>query len=183
MKAWYIVIIGLAMLFTGCEEMENMFDEFGVSMNTEYYQVEVIIPPAPSGIEITIYSLMETNLDQMLESKGYRDATVNSIRVLDADIEVAEDSKIRNLNPVETIVTRMLTEFLPEVTVATYKNTVTDAVSAPMETEDTDVSAYMEDEEYILSTSGMLRETTTDTLRLRGRIRYRLGLTVRTVNE
>jgi hypothetical protein len=178
-RFFVLMVIGWA-FFTSCEELEGLLDEFGATVETDYYEVDLVIPPAPSGIEVSVHNLIQSDLDDVLAQKGFPGATINTIKVLDASLLVTENSPIDNLDAIETVRNGISTEALPEAIIASCKNTTPGAVELPMDTPDTDLSDYMVNDEYTLTTYGMLKENTTDTLCIRGKIRYQLSLTVNT---
>jgi len=175
-----ILLLGIvAMIFlTSCEELNNVLDEFGVTINTEYYEVEIIIPPAPAGTEVTVQQAMQNDIEQTIVSEGYGEATVKSIKVNDALIRVQENSQVLTLNSIESIITGISTYNLTEVTLLMCTNNLHDAVSLPMEPSGIDVSGYMQDNEYFLSIQGRLKETLTNTLRIQFLIKYQISLDV-----
>jgi hypothetical protein len=140
----------------------------------------MIIPPAPAGIEVSVHNLIQSDLDEVLTEKGFSGATINTIKVLDAALEVTETSPIENLDAVESVRNAISTEILPEEIIASCKNNTPGAAELPMDTPDVDLSDYMARDEYTLTTYGMLKETTTDTLCIKGKIRYQLSLIVST---
>jgi hypothetical protein len=182
MKTKGILFIGILilMLFTSCEEFENMFDQFGVTVNTDYYEVDMVIPPAPAGLEVNLQQIMQNDIEETIADQGYGEVTVKSIKVVDASIEVMEDSRIPNLNAIGSVITKISTSSLPEVTLISLVNETPDATLLPMESDDLEVSSYMQEETYNLSVYGSLVEATTDTLHVKGRIKYRIDLDVQT---
>jgi hypothetical protein len=179
-KGILLMIILFTTLFISCEEIENMFDKFGVTVNTDYYNVDITIPPAPAGIKVNFQQIMQNDIDRTLENQGYGEATVKSIIVVDASLEVMEDSNVPTLNSVESVITKISTETLPEATLISCINNTPDATLLPMESENLEVSNYMQGPSYILTVYGTLKETTTDTLHIIGRIKYQLDLDVQT---
>lgn len=178
-------ILGLAaiiagLLTTSCEELENMFDEFGVKVNSEYYTVELAIPPAPAGMQVYVHTLMQSDLDQIIEEYGDATATLQKVEVTEAYIEVMDRSKVKDLNAVKSVTTTLSTENLTEVTIASVINDAREAIMLPMEIHETDITDYVDTEEYILTNYGELQETLTDTLWVRGKMRYQLTLNVTT---
>jgi hypothetical protein len=181
MKTKGILLIGIFLmaLFTSCEELETMFDEFGITVNSDVYEIDIVIPPAPAGTAVNFKQIMQNDIDQTLENQGYGDATVKSIKVINASIEVMEDSQVTNLNSVESVITKISTETLPETTLMTCINNTPDAILLPMEPENLEVSNYMQEPEYNLIVYGTLREATTDTLHITGKIQYQIDLNVK----
>ena len=183
-KGILIVMAGAALLFgTACEEMGDMFSDYGVKTTSDYYSIELAIPPAPAGVQVYVHTLMQSDIESMLSAYSESEVTVNKIEVLDAFIEVMEESNIPNLNAVESITTSISTSMLEEQIIASCTNTLSDADRLPMEVEPVDIAGYMGASEYYLTNYGMLREATTDTLWIRGQIRYQLSLTVKNVEN
>jgi hypothetical protein len=182
MKTMGILLMGIVamILFTSCEELTNMLDEFGMTVNTEYYEVDLLIPPAPAGTEMTVQHVMENDIEQTLQSEGYGNATIKGIKVIDASIKVQENSQVSTLNAIESVISNISTNNLPAVTLLTCTNNQPDASSLPMESDAADVSNFMQNSEYNLATLGRLKETLSDTLRIQILIKYQITFDVHT---
>jgi hypothetical protein len=180
MRAIWIltVMTGMILLSTGCEEMNSMLDQFGVRINSDYYEFELAIPPAPAGIGINMDILMQSDIDKILADYGDASASVEKVVVSEAYIEVMDKSPVRNLNAVGSITTKLSTDELAEITIGTIYYKTADAEQLPMEIADADITNYVETAEYRLINYGVLRETTSDTLWLRARLKYELHLNV-----
>ena len=179
------IIIGilLAAVLCSCEdfEIDGLFEDFGLGFNTAYYEVEFDIPPAPAGLEISVVTPMQFDLEGELAANGYENVTVNSIQILDASLEVNEGSNVPNLNALDHINASVSTSVLPQEAIASVENTAPDQTVLPMETTDTDLTDYLSSEEYNLATTGMLKENLTDTLKMKVLVRYRVSLHVSTL--
>jgi hypothetical protein len=182
MKTKGIFTVGLlaGTFLTSCDELNSMLDEFGLTINTHYYEVEMIIPPSPAGLDITMQQIMENDIQQTLQDQGYGNATVKSIKVADASLQVMEDSNVPNLNAIESISANISTDNVPEVTFLSCVNTVPDATVLPFESDNTELSSYLEDPQYILTVHGILKEDITDTLHIKGLVKYQIALDVQT---
>ena len=175
-----VIAIGL---FTSCEELDGLLEDIGVTLTTDYYEMEFIIPPAPAGIPVEMMTTMEANLDEVITSNGYNNATVNSVEVEDAIMGVTEKSNVSNLNAIDTLSISVSTDQLSETAIAHCKNTIIDAETLSLETRSVNVNSYIESEQYNLITYGMLKESLTDTLWLTARIRYKVKLTIPRIGD
>lgn len=176
------IILGLLIvgILSSCEEFDfdGLLDNIGVGFSTSYYDFDLAIPPVPEGVELSVQTLMHFDLEEELALNGYDNVTVNSIQISYASFEVMESSNIRNLNPVDFISFAVSTDNVAEETIASVNNTTVDAVFLPLQTTDSDLTDYLSDTEYTLITSGSFKESTTDTLWVKAKIRYRVSLGV-----
>jgi hypothetical protein len=181
MKTMGILLMGIlaVMLLTSCEQVSSLFDDFGVTTYTDYYVVDVIIPPAESGSELSVQHPVQNDIEQVITEQGYGEATVTSITVDDAYMIVVEDSRIPTMNSIQSVNTLISTESLPEATMLTCTNNQADATELPMEDSGLNVSSYMQGPEYILTIKGNLKETTTDILHIQGLVKYKVELEVK----
>jgi hypothetical protein len=175
-----IIALGIS---TSCEEIDGLFEDIGVTITSDFYEMEFAIPPAPSGIPVILQITMETDIKEIAAAKGYPDATINYVRVQDAIMEVSEKSNVPNLNAIDTLGISISNNLLNEKNIAYVKNNLPDAGSLPMETPNIDISDYLESVTYNLTNYTMLKETPADTLWVKGKIRYKIRLTIANISE
>ncbi len=175
-----IIALGIS---TSCEEIDGLFEDVGVTITSDFYEMEFAIPSAPAGIPVILQTTMETDIKEIAAAKGYPDATINYVKVHEAIMEVTEKSNVPNLNAIDTIGISISNNLLSEKTIAYVKNNVPDAGSLPMETPDVDISDYLESVTYNLANYAMLKETLADTLWVKGRIRYTIRLAIANISE
>jgi hypothetical protein len=173
-----ILGILVVILFAGCETFDGFLEDFGVTVTTDYIEVEIMVPPAPAGFPIVISSDVQSDLESLLADKGYTNATVQNLKLADVILEVDETSPVGNFNSIDTLSTSIETTELPQKNVANCKNEQADADILNMNTSNADLLNYVKNNSYSLHTSGMLKEHLTDTLRMKGKINFRVTVLV-----
>ena len=176
----FILGILIAWFLSSCEKIniDGLMEDFGLDFSTDYYEIPLIIVPAPAGFQVSFSTPMQSDMDNLLAARGYSNATITSIQMADASMTIDEKSNITNFNAVELITTSISTPVLPEEMIASFENTLEDAENVTMETPGTELADYLTNDEYILVTTGKLKEDLTDTLRIKGKIRYRISFNI-----
>ena len=179
------IITGIAIIgmFSSCEDVGGLFEDFGLTLTSDYYESEFAIPPVQAGTAFSTETIFREDLDSLLAKHGYENVTVNSVKVLNALILVSEKSRVANLNAIDTVSISASTDQLEERTVAYQKNTEIDATSLFMLMPEADVTPYIESEACNLTYFGGLKENIEDTLWVTAKIQYEIKFTVKTLND
>lgn len=155
---------------------ESLMDQFGVPVDSGYYEFEMIIPPTGAGEELLIENELPGEVDEILTENNQSGATVKSVVVKEASVRINENSRVSNFNAIESFYITLLTGGVSSDTIASVLNNSEDAVELPMETGEINVAEFLESDEYSLFIHGALAEEIADTLLVTGRVRYEIVL-------
>lgn len=179
------IIAGIAIigLFSSCEEIDGLFEDFALTITSDYYETEIAIPPVEAGTAFSTETVFREDLENLLAEHGYGNATINSVNILDAMIEVSGKSRIETLNAIDTVSISASTAQLIERTIACQKNNQVNATFLSLDISDSDVTSYIESEACNLTYFTGLKENIDDTLWVSAKIQYEINFTVETLEE
>lgn len=168
-----IVLLG-ATLLTSCEDLLN---ELGIIVESDYYETEIIIPPTSDGEYYLADAIMKADIEQALEDAGEdRAAIIKYITVSEAWVIVNENSPIADLSVVDAVIGSIAAEGYDSDTVAFAENNGAAVTEIELEVNPIDVALYLESESFAYAVHGKLNGPLTDTLKLTARLKFDIAI-------
>ena len=175
MKTGRIITTAVActILLTSCEEL---VDQLGFDVNTGYYETEIVVPPTLANTPLLFEQLLEVDIDSIIDAQQKSGVIVKSIEVAGVLLEIQAGSKVPDFNALDEVEVFLSTRELSKEAIASYTNNTMDASSLLLDPVSLDVSEYLEQSPYTLTTSATLKQDLADTLRFSFKIKYKIEM-------
>ena len=168
-------IIVLVIVTTISFSCDGLFDDVGLSIYSGYYEIEVPIPPAEAGYQEYTHSILQTDLDEILEKEGQEGKNIKEIKVHELTLEVMDKSVAPDFNSVSYLCALINDGQLTD-TIACGYDIPYGVSEIEMNVEKSNVKRYLDLDEYNITMNGELRETLSDTLWVKGMVKYEIIL-------
>lgn len=162
----------IALMTTSCD---NLFDDVGLSVYSGYYEIDVLVPPAEACYHEFSQNLMYTDVEDILEKEGQQGKNIKQIKVHELNLNIMEKSTIENFDAVEFLCAE-ISEGTDYDTIACVFNIPDNVSTISMDIVQNNVKDYVSMEEYNIIMTGNLREELTDTLWVKGKVKYEIIL-------
>lgn len=165
-------VIMVALLSSSCDEL---LDDLGFDITTDYYEFEITILPTLAGEQVFSEEVFPNDLDSIIDANGQNIADLNEVFVRDAKIEIMNKGEGKNFDAFASITAEGV--FGNKVTELAIANNIQDGVDQLIfDVTDENLTEFLNEQEYQLKVKGYLDQELTDTLVVKGKIRYDVGL-------
>jgi hypothetical protein len=171
-KAISVIAILSVVLFTSCDEL---YDEFGLSVKTDYVEMEFSIYPSEAGDYVFTQEIIADDIDSILTANGSSRDKLQSITVVDGFIETTSYSVEPDFSKFSSMWVVLRTGAVAD-TIAWNFEIPENSSIVDFNLTNNDISEYIDNEMYNLDVWAVLDEEMTDTLIFKAMIRYELNL-------
>ena len=167
----YLAIAIVAVIFSGCEDLYN---QLGMSVYSDYQEFEYTLLPAPSGEYLIEETFDAVNTDSI--SASVDSGFVREVNLSDVTIEIINNDGTLNFDAFESFEAVISSDNMTE-TVAGMINQVPDnATLLTFDITDDNLLEYMGGEEYVLKIRGVLDKDLETSLDILVRFRFKIGI-------
>ncbi|NBC82809.1 MAG: hypothetical protein GVY19_05450 [Bacteroidetes bacterium] len=171
-----LLLVSTIVLFTACEELGEQFgEEFGLSLDTDYYTFDLDVLPTPAGEKIFTEDVFPSDIDSVMDAAGATRNQLQSAYVKEAYVQFKASDTVHNFNAFKSIVALVDYDGLTD-TLAWIDNIPENARKLRFEVTDQNVVEYLDQNEYSYLVKGVLKNAISDTLYIEGKIKYELNV-------
>ncbi len=171
---WAICLVVLTGTFTGCDDL---FDGSGLSLNSNYSNMELSVPQSPAGEYIFIEELLPTNIDDAINETNADYSSIKSIILIEATAEILNnENEELNYDAFSSVKVAISTDGLPEKVIAEITEIPDEADELVMDLQNTDVTEYLDAEKYFVTAYAVLDKDIETPMNILVKLRYKITL-------
>jgi len=165
------LLVLMLITFTGCEEM---MDQFGFNIDSDYYTFEIKVLPTPAGEKIFSEEAFPDDIDSLIGVAG-NGGSLKSAYIKEAFVEIVDTTGVQNFNAFKSLMSRVNNGGVMD-TIA-WKNNIPDGMRIiHFDFTDDDMVQYLENNVYTFEVGGVLEEAVEDTIIIKGKVKYEIML-------
>jgi len=150
---------------------ENLLDKVGVTINSDYTQVDFTVNPDQAGTYSEVVRVVDSDLDSLIEAEGQNIGEINSVKIKDAFIQVMDGG---NLDPFESFLITLEAPGKSVVTVAEVTSVSAGLTEITLINEEVDLTDYLESDQYTIKVKTVLDQDLETPRLLRAKVRFEI---------
>jgi hypothetical protein len=157
------------LIFLGFSACEKLLDKVGITINSDYAYVDFTVNPDQAGTYHESFSVVQSNLDSLIEAEGQNVGELNSVKIKDASIQVMDAG---NLDPFESFLITLEAPGMAVVTVAEVTTVETGLTEITLINEEVDLTDYLKSDQYTIKVKTVLDQDLETPRMLRAKVRF-----------
>ena len=164
------IIVGTAIGLTSCEDLMN---QFGMTINSDVYEIERTIEPQPAGTYEYIESAIASEIEKVLDENGRTLEELESVDVSMVTLEILDEGL--TFEAFKSFEFVLSTSQVAEKVVAYIDNIPDTAKFLTLNIDPINVMDYITADEFNIKLIAVQDKDLTDTLNILGKVKFGLN--------
>jgi hypothetical protein len=175
-----VIVAGLIMvLFNSCETGFDFERKNYMPVETEFYRMDFEVEPKDkSGFQIFGEKFFDVDLTYVLEEAGYEADRIEEIVITEAIVNLRDTEDHENFNNLRFIELTLYNDDLGERLIASSDPVPSDKISINLDLEQIDVLSYFNEDRFMLSAQGFLKDRINREMKLHAMVKFRLTVRI-----
>ena len=172
-----ILRVSLLLLATiymySCEDIGDFTNKTFAYVDTDYYDMDFNVEPTDkAGFHIFAEEFFKGDITYVMEEAGLSADQVESIQISEALLNLREVDTYENFDIIKFVELTVYTDNQGETKIAWSDPVPSDRISLTLDISDKDVLSYFEEEQFILSARGFLKERINAEMKLHAKVKF-----------
>ena len=178
-----ILRISLFLLTAGCihscEDIGGLSNKTFANIDTDYYDMDFNVDPTDkAGFQIFSEEFFKGDIVNVLEDVGLSGDQVESIHISEALVNLREVVAHEDFDILKFVELTVYTDNQGETRIAWSDPVPTDKISLSLDISDSDVLPYFEEDQFILTAQGFLKERINNEMKLHARVKFSIKVRI-----
>lgn len=173
-----LLFAGLVIVFSSCEDFMN---QFGISLNSDVYEIERTVDPQPAGTYEYIESAIVSAIEALVEENGHTLEEMESVNVNRVTLEIIDEGK--TFEAFESFEFVLSSNEVDEVVVAFIDDIPDTANFLNLNISSIDVMNYVTSETFNIKLISVQDKEILEPLNILGKVSFSLNLGLAEENE
>lgn len=166
-------IFGLIIFLTvSCDDVINDL----LTFDSQYYIIDFAVDPIDrTGYHIFTEETSKSSLDSLLEAKNISREKLKEVHVKETVVNITDTDASKTFDPLEKLSITIYTKTLGEKTIASIDPIPRGLRELTLVLEEDDLKDYLYEDEFILSTIGVLKERTYKIIPMQAKVKFQFN--------
>jgi len=172
MKNYLRIFCSILILFFLSVSCEDLLSDF-LTFDSNYYVIDFAVDPTDrTGYHIFTEETARSDIDSLLEANNVLREKLKEVHAKEAVVKITDADASNTFDPLEKLSVTIYTKSLGEKTIASIDQIPDGLRDLTLILEEDDLMDYLFEDEFVLSTIGILKERTYKIIPMQARVKF-----------